>query len=167
MRAIVAVDENFGIGRKGQMLFHLPGDLQYFKRMTKGKALVMGRATLDSLPGGRPLPGRVNIVLTRNPDFQKEGVRVAHSLAELKEVTQGYDQQDLMVIGGQAIYEMLMDYCDLAYVTHIKAQAPSDRHFPNLNTRPGWSLRSCEPEQTENGLRYAFCTYENQHPKPW
>lgn len=161
MQAIVAVDSNWAIGRDGDMLFHLPGDLRYFKRMTQGKALVMGRLTLLSLPGSKPLPGRDHIILTRNPDFQMAGVQVVHDLVELEEALEGYAPDEVMLCGGQQVYSLLIDRCDRAYVTRIEASAPADSYFPNLDRRPGWKLVERSPLQMENGLAYAFCTYEN------
>ncbi len=168
MQAIVAVDRNWAIGRSGGMLFHLPGDLQFFKRTTLGKAVVMGRRTLESLPGGRPLKGRQNIVLTRDAAFATESVRVAHSLGELANAIKDIPPDDVMLIGGHQIYHLLIDCCDRAYVTHIDAQAPADCYFPNLKSRPGWRLVSQSPVQEENGLSYTFYTYENDrvHPLP-
>jgi len=166
MQAIVAVDRNWAIGRSGGMLFHLPGDLQFFKRTTLGKAVVMGRRTLESLPGGRPLRGRQNIVLTRDAAFAAEGVTAVHSMAELTEALQQYAPEDVMLIGGHQVYHLLIDCCDTAYVTRIRAQAPADSYFPNLDTRPGWRLVSQSPAQEENGVQYAFCTYVNDAVKP-
>jgi len=159
MRAIACVDEAWGIGQKGGMLFDLPGDLRYFARMTRGKTLVMGRKTLNSLPGGRPLGERTNIVLSRDPGFLAPGAVVARSLEELDALIAALPPEDVMVIGGQAIYELLIDRCEAAYITRVRARAPADRFFPNLDLRPGWRLLGCGPRQEENGLGYAFCEY--------
>lgn len=166
MQAIVAVDRNWAIGRSGGMLFHLPGDLQFFKRTTLGKAVVMGRRTLESLPGGRPLKGRQNIVLTRDAAFAAEGVTAVCSLAELSQALSALHPEDVMLIGGHQIYHLLIDCCDRAYVTHIDAEAPADCYFPNLKSRPGWRLVSQSPVQEENGLSYTFYTYENDRVQP-
>ncbi|MDD4080901.1 MAG: dihydrofolate reductase [Eubacteriales bacterium] len=160
MRAIACVDMAWGIGLKGQMLFDLPGDLAYFARMTRGKTLVMGRKTLESLPGGRPLKDRTNIILTRDPGFSVPGVLVARSVEELEGLTASIPPDDVMVIGGQDIYTLLIDRCDAAYITRVYATSPADRFFPNLDKRPGWQIARCGREQEENGLRYAFCEYE-------
>lgn len=159
MRAIACVDQAWGIGRKGRMLFDLPGDLAYFARLTRGKTLVMGRGTLESLPGGRPLEDRVNIVLTRKTDFAAPGVLAARSLEELDVLVAAIPPEDVMVIGGQDIYALLIGRCDAAFITKVHATAPADRFFPNLDRRPGWHLAGCETEREENGLRYAFCKY--------
>ena len=166
MQAIVAVDRNWAIGRSGGMLFHLPGDLQFFKRTTLGKTVVMGRRTLESLPGGRPLRQRQNIVLTRDPDFTAEGVTAAHSLADLAKALKDVAPDDVMLIGGHQVYHLLIDCCDRAYVTHVEAEAPADCYFPNLSHRPGWRLVDKSPAQQENGLAYTFWTYENNRVQP-
>ena len=160
MRAIACVDQNWGIGKEGRMLFHLPGDLRYFAAMTRGKTVVMGRKTLETLPGGRPLAGRRNLVLTRDPGFCVPGAEAVHSLAVLDAAVRGTMPDDILVIGGQAVYELLLPRCDRAYITRVKACAASDRFFPNLDELPGWRLADCGPGQAENGLRYAFCVYE-------
>lgn len=161
MRAIVAVDSNWGIGRDGGMLFHLPGDLKYFKEKTRGKTLVMGRATLDSLPGGRPLPGRVNLVLTRNPGFAREGAVILPSFAALRQAIAGLPRDAVMLLGGDSLYRQLIDCCDRAYVTKIDAAAPADSFFPNLDEREGWSLLSCSEPFSDGGVSYSFCEYMN------
>jgi dihydrofolate reductase len=159
VRAIACVDQAWGIGLKGRMLFDLPGDLAHFARLTRGKTLVMGRRTLESLPGGRPLKDRANIVLTRNPGFLAPGVLAARSIDELDALVAAIPPEDVMVIGGQDIYALLISRCDAAFVTKVNAAAPADRYFPDLDRRPGWQLAGCEPEREENGFRYAFCEY--------
>lgn len=166
MQAIVAVDLNYAIGNKGQMLYHLPDDLKHFARITRGKTLVMGRATLESLPGGKPLKDRVNIVLTRNRDYQAEGAVVLHSTQELAEYIADIPQDDVMLIGGDSLYHELIDCCDKAYVTKIDAVAQADSFFPNLDDKANWELVSCSPTQEQNGLHFSYCEYVNQMVEP-
>jgi len=163
MRAIVAVDENWAIGREGGMLYDLPGDLRHFAWMTRGKVLVMGRGTLNSLPGGKPLKDRVNLVMSRDPGLSVPGAQVLQSMAELESAIAEYPPEDVMLMGGETLYTQLLAHCDRAFVTRIQARAPgADRFFPNLDLLPAWRLVSCEPQPAENGLRYSFCEYENQ-----
>ena len=163
MDAIVAVDSNWAIGRAGGMLFHLPKDLQYFKRMTLGKTLVMGRATLDSLPGGRPLPGRSSIVLTRDRAFCRQGAQAAHSLNELSDLIDSLPPEQVMLIG-RGNYHALIDCCHTAYVTRVE---PARRRripgFPGwMNARAGrWDSRAHSGRQ---GLRHRVFTYRNRIP---
>ncbi len=159
MRAIVAVDSRWAIGKDGGMLFHLPEDLKHFRRETLGKTVVMGRKTLESFPGGKPLPKRTNVVLSRNPAYEVEGAHVVRSLDALEAYLRDTDPDDVYLIGGQQLYERLIDQCDTAIVTRVDAQAPADSYFPNLDTRPGWRLESCEDPVTDNGYTYRICTY--------
>lgn len=166
MHAIVAVDLNYAIGHKGQMLYHLPEDLKHFARMTRGKTLVMGRATLESLPGGKPLKDRVNIVLTRNKDYQVQGALVLHSIKALAEHIAGLPGDEVMLIGGDSLYKALIDCCDKAYITKIDAVAEADSFFPNLDEKDNWELLSCTQTQEQNGLRFRFCEYINHRLTP-
>ena len=139
MELIAAADKNWGIGRDGGLLCHLPGDLKYFKEMTTGRTVVMGRKTLDSLPGGRPLPRRRNIVLTRDLSFAREGCEVAHDLPELFFLLAGQDAggnaggEPVMVIGGAAVYEQLLPYCDSCLITKLEAAFAADTFIRNLD----------------------------------
>ena len=119
MNMIVAADKNWGIGKDGQLLTHLSGDLKYFKERTMGKAVVMGRKTLESLPGGRPLPGRTNIVLTANPDYKKEDCVIVHNKEELCEKCAEFPADGVMIIGGATLYNELMEQCDSLFITKI------------------------------------------------
>ena len=114
MDIIVCIDKNNGIGKDGGLLFRIPEDMAYFRRMTVNKTVIMGRKTLESLPGGRPLENRRNIVLTRNRDRVPDGADAVSSIDELKRAI-GSDKA--FVIGGESIYAMLLDYCERAYVT--------------------------------------------------
>jgi dihydrofolate reductase len=166
MQAIVAVDDNWGIGREGGMLFHLPEDLKHFRRLTLGKTVVMGRRTLDSLPGGVPLKDRHNIVLTRNAALHVPGAHVVHSLSELWQALKDTPPDQVILMGGGQIYALLIDCCDRAHVTHVRGAWPAEHCFPDLSTRPGWRLVHRGEEQKQNGLHYAFCEYENAAPRP-
>lgn len=162
MQAIVAVDENYAIGKGGGMLFSLPEDLKYFARMTKGKALVMGRATLESFPGGKPLPGRPHIVLSRDPSFAVPGQLVVHSLKELEEALAPYAPDDVFLVGGGQLYSLLIDCCTAAYVTRVRAAAAgADSWFPNLDARPCWALADETEAAVDNGYAYTRRSYRN------
>lgn len=165
MIAIVAADRNWAIGRDGRMLYHLPGDLKYFAEKTRGGVLVMGRATLQSFPGGRPLKGRVNIVLTRNRGFSAPGAVVAHDLSRLRELLGDYPDRPVFLLGGHQVYAQLIDCCDRALVTKVDAGSEADSFFPDLDSRPGWKLAGCQPPREDGGISYRFCEYVNEHPK--
>ena len=159
MNLIVAADENWGIGVNGGLLCHIPADLKYFKEKTMGGVLVMGRKTLESFPGGKPLPGRTNIVLTRNKDFNKEGVEVVNGVDELFCKLKKYADKSIFVSGGAEIYRLLMPYCQRAYVTHIYKKFDADTFMPEIND--GWEKIS-EEEHEHNGLKFGFAVYERK-----
>ena len=158
MKAIVVVDENWGIGREGGLLVHLSGDLKYFKQKTMGKSMVLGRKTLESFPGGKPLPGRPNLVLTRNPEYQPEGVQIFNSKEELMEYL-GPDTENVFVCGGENIYRQFLEDCDQFYVTKIYDSYPADRSFPNLDEREDMEITWESEVQEEKGIRYQFFEY--------
>ena len=157
MKLIVAADKNWAIGKDNDLLCHLPGDLKYFKERTTGKTVVMGRKTLESLPGGKPLPKRTNIVLTRDESFEKEGCVIIHSIEELLEK---YGQEDLMVMGGAEIYTKLLPYCDTCYITEIDKEFEADKHIPNVSADPSFEKVWESDEQLENGIAYRFVEYK-------
>ena len=166
MKLIVATEKNWGIGKDNQLLIHLPGDLKYFKEKTTGKVVIMGRKTLQSLPGGRPLPKRTNVVVSRNPEFQPEGCVMAPTTKEavkkaLALAGEG-GSDDLMVIGGASIYEQLLPQSDTCYVTRIDAAFASDCSFPNLDEDPEFTKVWESPVQEENGVTYRFTEYRRR-----
>ena len=159
MTAIVAVCENGGIGREGALLFHIREDLQRFRQLTLGKTVVMGRKTLESLPGGRGLPDRRNLVLTRDPSFRAEGAEVCRSVDE---VLRSADP-DAFVLGGGAVYQALADACDTAYLTHVgRAFDGADTWFPDLSKKPGWSVDEEGPWLEEDGVPFRFVTWRKR-----
>ena len=166
MNAIVVVSSNMGIGREGGLLFSLKEDMRFFRRTTLGKTLVMGRRTLDSFPGGKPLPKRRNIVLTRDPDFEREGVEVVHSVPELLELTADVPEDEVFVAGGGQVYRQLLPYCKRVYMTRVEAEAPAEVFFPDVPHDPDFTLLKRSAPITENGLRYHFYIYERISP-PW
>ena len=156
MQAIVAVSQSWGIGRDGHLLFRISADLQRFKALTTGHTVIMGRKTLQSLPGGRGLPNRRNLVLTRQEDFAPDRAEAVHSLGELLALA----DRNAFVIGGQDIYEQLLPYCTRVYVTKVFADAPADAFFPNLDEDPHWRAVSAGGIQEENGLEFQYVEYE-------
>lgn len=165
MDLIVAVGADWGIGKEGDLLFSIPEDMKYFRTMTQGKVVVMGRKTLESLPGGKPLKNRTNLVLSQNPDYTVEDAQVCQSIDEVRKAVRAYAEDDVMVIGGAGIYRALLPYCKRAYVTHVDAIAPADTCFPDLTKEPGWALTQTGEQQEHEGLHYRFCVYENSAVK--
>lgn len=155
MQAIVAVSQSWGIGRDGQLLFRLSADLRRFKALTTGHTVVMGRRTLQSLPDGKGLPNRRNLVLSRRPDYAPENAEVVTSVEALLRTA----REDAFVIGGQQVYEQLLPHCERVYVTKVLADAPADAFFPNLDEDPAWRIASASDVLTENGISFQYVEY--------
>lgn len=164
MNAIVAVDNHWAIGNKGSLLVRIPMDQKYFRQMTIGKVVVLGRKTLATFPNGLPLPGRTNIIMSRNQNLKVKGATVVHSLEELMEELKQYASEDVFVIGGDDIYKQLVPYCDTVYATRIDYRYAADAYFPNLDDLPSWTLTEEGEENTYFDLEFAFCKYENSAP---
>lgn len=135
MNAIVCIDANFAIGYKNKLLYHIPDDLKHFKQLTLNKNVIMGRKTLESLPGGKPLPNRRNIVFTRQKDYSRDDADIIHDIGDLQLlcVNKQINPRTIWVIGGESIYDMLLPYCNYLYITLVHDIAKhADAHFPNL-----------------------------------
>lgn len=159
MKLILAADENWAIGNKGGLLCHLSGDLKFFKEKTSGNTVIMGRPTLESLPGGKPLPNRENIVLTTNPDYVKEGVTIVHSEEELDAHIADYDQNKLFLIGGGKIYRDFLHKCDTCFITKIYDKFEADTWFIDLDATGEFEVVWSSDVQEEKGIRYQFFEY--------
>lgn len=163
MNLIVAVDKNWAIGNRGNLLVSIPADQKLFREETTGKVVVMGRKTLDSLPGGMALKNRTNVVITRNENFERKGVTVLHSVEETLEFLKQFPSEDVFIIGGEEIYKQFLPYCDTAHVTWIDHVYQADTHFPvNLDKDPDWRVTAESDEQTYFDLCYEFRKYERK-----
>lgn len=163
MDAIVVVDRNWAIGRNGGLLFSLPSDMKRFRALTLGGVVLMGRKTLESFPGGKPLPGRRNIVLTSR-GMAVEGAEVVHTLKDLCRA--GETAEHAFVIGGGSVYAAALSRCRRVYLTRVDAVAQEpDTYFPNLDKLPGWEVEHAGETITENGLTYRFVDYVNRSPE--
>jgi len=158
MYAIAAVDRNWGIGRNNSLLFHLPTDMKYFADKTTGGAIIIGRKTLESFPGGKPLANRDNIVLSRDPAFAPEGCIVCRTKEEVLEKAADYDPEQVYVCGGGAIYRLFLEDCDAFYVTKVDADREADTFFPNLDEL-GYHVDWTSEEYEEKGCRFRFERY--------
>ena len=157
MQAIVAVYVDWGIGAKGTQPLVIPADRKRFRNLTDGAAVIVGRKTLEDFPGGRPLKGRHNIVITRQ-NLTIEGAEVAHTTAEAVDCAEQYDT--CFVIGGDSVFRQFFPYLDTVHVTKIDAVPFSDSYFPNLDEDPDWVCAEAEPEQEHDGVKYQFCVYK-------
>jgi dihydrofolate reductase len=162
MNLIAAVDSNWAIGKNNDLLVRIPLDQKFFREMTTGKVVVMGRKTLESFPNGLPLKNRTNIVLTGNPNYKVKDAIIVHSMDELHEELKKYPSEDIYVIGGEKVYAQLLDECDMAHITKINYAYDADAYFPNLDERPDWVLTGDSEEQTYFDLEFFFLRYERR-----
>ena len=159
MTAIVCVDKNWAIGRENRLLFRISADLKHFRALTTGKTVVMGKNTLLSLPGGRPLPNRRNLVVSTTM-APREGVEIARSIEEAAALA----GEDAVLMGGAQLYRALLPRCARVLVTQVDAAgvAPAvgaDTFFPNLDAAPDWTAETVGEWQEENGLRFRYVDY--------
>ncbi|MDA8220731.1 dihydrofolate reductase [Desulfosporosinus sp.] len=159
MKAIAAVDLNWGIGYRGNLLKRIPDDMKFFKQMTLGKVVIMGRETFESLPGQEPLKDRVNIVLSKNEHFKNEKVTLCRSLDELYSELEKYDTDDVFVVGGESVYSQLLASCTEAYVTKIEEKYVADKYFVNLDKNKAWKLVSASNFKNYENIVYKFVKY--------
>ncbi len=174
MNLVVAVDNQWGIGRQDQLLFRISEDMKRFRALTSGHIVILGRKTLQTFPGGRPLAQRTNIIMTRQQDFSVNSAFPCHSLPELTQLLQKWPDESIYVIGGASIYNLLLPYCRYAYVTKIDQIGMADCFFPNLDQNPGWQLVESECQPAAHGvslatgadilLNYSFCLYRQINP---
>jgi len=169
MKMIVAVDNNWAIGNRGQLLVQIPNDQKHFRDETLGKVVVLGRKTLVTFPQGLPLPGRTNIILSSHPEFSLSPTKaerefknaiVVHSIDELLEELNKYDQENIYIIGGESIYRQMLPYCNLVHVTKIDHRYEADRYFPDLDKEDSWQITAESDEWTYFDIAYQFIQYE-------
>lgn len=162
MNAIVVVDQNWAIGCEDKLLFSLPTDMKHFRSLTLNGTVILGRRTLDTFPGGKPLPKRRNIVITHQPTFAREGAEIVHSPTEALSLVEDTPTEELWVIGGSSIYTALLNKCKYVYLTKVETKAPqADAFFPNLDKLRSWTVKEESAPMEENGLTFRFVTYEN------
>ena len=162
MNLIVAVDENWAIGNKDDLLIRIPADHKNFRQETTGKVVVLGRKTLETFPQGLPLKNRTNIIMSTNPAFKVKDALVVHDLEELLKELEKYDSEDVYIIGGESVYRQMLPYCDVAHVTKIDHAYEADAYFPNLDQSPDWKITADSDEQTYFDIAYTFLKYEKR-----
>ena len=156
MNLIAAVDQNWAIGKDGDQLCYIPADLKRFQTLTTGHAVILGRKTLATFPGGRPLKNRRNLILSRSAAFAPEGAEVFADVDSLLEAAPA----DAFVIGGESVYKALLPYCDKAYITKINRAWPADAFFPDLDADPAWQVTEEGEPLEHEGLAFRYVTYE-------
>ena len=166
MKAIVAVDKKWGIGKKNDLLFSLPEDMKYFREKTLNKVVVMGSNTLKSFPNGKPLKNRTNIVLYPEGEKRDDCI-VVESLDELREVLKNYNSDDVFIIGGAMFYKTMLPYCSEVLVTKVDADGDAEVFYENLDELPAWTCLQESEEKETNGYKIKFTTYRNSAVKPF
>ena len=169
MQAILHCDRNWGIGKRNDLMFHLPKDMKFFRSSTTGKVVVMGSNTLLSFPGGKPLKGRTNIVLWPGGDEKRakeDGFIMVQSLSELFAEIAKYPPEDVFVIGGAMMYHTLLPYCDKVLLTKVDADGQAEVFFDNLDKLDNWQMTYQSEPQEDNGFIIRFTTYENSSVLP-
>lgn len=164
MKCIVAVDKNWAIGRGNGLLYSVPEDMRFFRTTTLGHTVICGRKTLESFPGGRPLPNRKHLVLSSSANFVHDSIISARSVDQVLAYCASHPEEDCYVIGGARVYEELYQYCDTLFVTKIDSTTrDADAFFPNLDLASDFLLANqSERMVSSSGLVYRFCTYHNK-----
>ena len=157
MELIVAVYDDWGIGCCGTQPVALSADRKFFREQTRGAMVIVGRKTLGDFPGGKPLPNRVNVVLTRGT-VDMDGVVICHSPEEAVELAKTADRA--MVIGGGSVYRQMLPFCDTAIITKVHTTVACDTYFPNLDEDPQWKLSEVLMSGEENDIGYEMCIYK-------
>ncbi|BAK98561.1 dihydrofolate reductase [Oscillibacter valericigenes Sjm18-20] len=163
MNAILSAAQDWAIGKDNHLLFHLKEDMRRFRVLTTGGTVIMGRRTLESLPGEKPLPKRRNIIVTHDRQFTREGAEVAHSVdAALNMVDTTAD--DVWVMGGGSIYASMLSRCKKVFLTRVDATVEgADTFFPNLDKLSCWKIVSQSEPIVEDGVSYRFFEYRNRN----
>ena len=159
MELIVAVYDDWGIGRDGTQPVALSADRKFFRETTKGAMVIAGRRTIADFPGQKPLPGRINLALTTQ-QIEIPGFTVVHSPQEA--VAMAENAPHAFVIGGGSVYRQMLQYCDTAYITKVHCTIDSDTYFPNLDENPDWYLAETLLAGEENGIGYEMCVYRRK-----
>ena len=160
MELIVAVYDDWGIGRDGTQPIALSADRKFFRENTRGAMVIAGRKTIGDFPGQKPLPGRVNVALTRSR-ADIPGFTVCHSPEEALELAKTVERA--MVIGGGSIYKQMLPYCDTAYITKVHVTPESDTYFPNLDEMEDWYIAEILQSGEENGIGYEMLLYKRKN----
>lgn len=161
MKLIVNASKNWAIGSQGDLLFKLPDDMKFFRENTKNKVVVMGRKTLMSLPGGRPLKNRINIVLTTDESFHSQGCTICNSYEILFNELKKYNPEDIYLIGGGKLYNDLYPYCSEAVITKVDAVKEADTYLHNFDEDKSWKHVFKSEEHINDGIRFTFNKYIN------
>ncbi len=160
MNAILSIDRNYAIGYKGELLFRCSDDLKRFKAITTGKTVILGRKTLYSFPGQKPLVNRNNIIMSRNPDLKVEGATVCKDVDQLLSLIKDIPSEDVFVIGGEEIYRLLLPFTDRIYITRFDDEKQADTFFVNIDELSEWKISEQSEEMKFGEIGYRYITYD-------
>ncbi len=167
LRAILCCDNKFGIGKKNDLLFHLPLDMKFFRETTSGHTVAMGENTLLSFPNSKPLKNRTNIVLSGDVTHSYDGVINVHSMDDFKKTIKEHLQNgDVYIIGGASIYNQMLPYYDEIYLTKVNEDGGAEVFFANIDEDPSFELIKTGEPLIDNGHEISFCIYQNNNKKP-
>ncbi|MBP7401764.1 MAG: dihydrofolate reductase [Clostridia bacterium] len=167
MNLIVSVDDRWGIGKGGGLLFRIREDMKRFRRLTVGRTVVLGRKTMDTFPDGKPLADRVNIVLTRSGTFRADGARICRSEAEVFRAIRDIPSDDVFIIGGESVYRLFLRFCRYAYITRVDGDFGADAFLPDLDKEPGWRVADPGETMCDGERTYRWVLYVNEHPEAY
>lgn len=159
MKIILAVDENWAIGKDNDMLFRIKKDLKHFKQITMGNIVIMGRNTYESI--GHALPDRENIILSKNPDYEANNAKVFHNPTEVINYVKT-SKKEVFVIGGSEIVDIFLPYADEAIITKIKAKKDADTFLHNFDQDPDFEIVSESQIYEENGIKFSYVNYRRK-----
>lgn len=162
MNLIACVDKNWAIGNKGELLVSIPSDKKLFKELTDGKVVIGGRKTMEAIPGGTTLGGRINIILTSDKKYTYGNAVIVHSIDEALEELKKYYDEDIFVIGGEKVYKEFMPYCSRAYITKVDYEYEADAYLENLEKSDEWIMTHDSDEWTYYDLEYYFYQYKRK-----
>lgn len=161
---IVNVSDDWGIGIGNELFVSIRADLKHFREYTIGKTVILGRKTLQTFPGGKPLNGRRNLILSNDNTLEISGAEVVHGIDEL--FSSISPNENCIVVGGESIYRLLLPYCSRAIVTKTSINLLADRFFPNLDELENWQVESNGDTMEENDIRFRYVSYININPLP-
>lgn len=164
MNVYVTVDSKWGIGYNNNLLIQIPRSQKLFQEETEGKVLVMGRKTFEIMFKGQPLPGRTNIILSENQEYQAKGALVVHSLGELLKELKQYPEEEINIVGGESVFEQLLPYCDVVHVVKLDYTYETNKYFPNLDKSSDWKMMVASDELTYFDVPYEFLGYGRVSP---
>lgn len=165
MKLIAAVNNNWAIGKGNDLLYDIPSDKKFFRSATKNNIIVIGRKTLESFPGAKPLPYRTNVVLSKNKNYTAENIVLLNTVEDVIKYANEHTEAEVFICGGEEIYRLFLPYCSEALITKIDDVCDAEKFMPNLDRDDNWELADSSESFYEGGYSFRFCTYRNKNQK--